>query len=202
MVLVSGNGTNLQALLDAQGRGEFGENKISLVASDKPQAFALERARKAGIETVILTERKRKPLSNEILALAESHKIGLIVCAGFMRIMSGDLLNVYAGRMINLHPALLPKYGGPGMYGEHVHEAVLAAHEKESGCTVHLVTAGVDAGPILVQRKVPVLPNDTPQSLAERIHTDEHIAIVDGLKILLSNLAQSGPGRGASLFPR
>jgi phosphoribosylglycinamide formyltransferase-1 len=188
LVLVSGNGTNLQALLDAQGRGEFGKSAITLVAADNPEAFALERAKKAGVETVLLKEKKRKALSDEILALAQTHQIGVIVLAGFMRILSGSLITTYEGRMLNLHPALLPKFGGPGMYGAHVHQAVLDAGEKESGCTVHLVNAGVDAGPILVQRRVPVLPGDSADSLAERIHKEEHIAIVDGLKILLRKL--------------
>jgi phosphoribosylglycinamide formyltransferase-1 len=96
-----------------------------------------------------------------------------------LSIVEGDLLNVYEGRIINLHPSLLPRHGGAGMHGERVHRAVLAAGERESGCTVHLVDRGTDTGPVLLQRKVPVLPGDTAASLAERIHVEEHIALVE-----------------------
>jgi phosphoribosylglycinamide formyltransferase-1 len=110
------------------------------------------------------------------------------VLAGFLSILVGKIIERYSGRIINLHPSLLPKFGGDGMYGEKVHRAVLAAKEKESGCTVHLVDAGTDTGPILLQRKVPVLPGDTPESLAERIHRKEHTALVDAVKIMTGKL--------------
>jgi phosphoribosylglycinamide formyltransferase-1 len=119
------------------------------------------------------------------LQVAEERDISFIVFAGFMRILDGELLNAYAGRMLNLHPSLLPAFGGPGMFGEHVHRAVLEAGVAESGCTVHILTPEVDGGRILVQRRVPVLPEDSIQSLAERIHAEEHLAIVQGLRLLL-----------------
>jgi len=97
-----------------------------------------------------------------------------------LTIMSGDIITAYSGKMINLHPALLPKFGGPGMWGHHVHEAVLAAGETESGCSIHLVDAGCDTGEVLIQRKVPVLPGDSAETLAGRIYSEEHIAIVEG----------------------
>ena len=203
LVLVSGGGTNHQALIDAQSRGEFAGGKtadgrivsgrISAVLSDRSGAYALQRARTAGI--CALTElpdkslpkaESRRELSDRILRRCREKEIGLIVFAGFLSILTGDIIEAYAERMINLHPALLPKFGGPGMYGEHVHRAVLAAGESESGCTVHLVDSGTDTGPIILQRKVPVLPGDTPQTLAERINKEEHIAIVEAVRVVIS----------------
>ena len=191
MVLVSGGGTNLQALLDAEKTSGLGPGKIVLVVSDRPGVYALERAKTAGVSAVtvepdktIPPEERRHKLSDHILHLAESHHINLIVLAGFLSILKGKIIQQYSGKMINLHPALLPKFGGKGMYGEKVHRAVLDAKEQESGCTVHLVDAGTDTGPILLQRKVPVLSGDTPDSLAERIHKEEHIAIVEAVKMM------------------
>jgi phosphoribosylglycinamide formyltransferase-1 len=193
MALVSGNGTNLQALLDAEKSGGIGPGKITLVVSDRPGIYALERAKAAGVPAFTAEldkntgrEERRQALSDYILLLAESHHLGLIVYAGFLWILKGSLIEAYAGRMINLHPALLPKFGGRGMFGEHVHKAVLAAGERESGCTVHLVDAGTDTGPILLQRRVPVLPGDTPETLAERIHKEEHIAIVEAVRMMVT----------------
>jgi len=195
MTLVSGGGTNLQALLDAEKTGGLGSGKIVLVVSDNPKAYALERAKAAGVPAVIVEpdksktrEERRQFISDHILQLAESHHIDLIVYAGFLWILKGKIIEAYSGRMINLHPALLPKFGGKGMYGEHVHRAVLDAGEKESGCTVHLVDAGTDTGPILLQRRVPVLLGDTPDSLAERIHIEEHIAIVEAVKMMAERI--------------
>ena len=201
LVLVSGNGTNLQALIDAEKSGFLGvagsiaAAKISAVLSDRGGVFALERAKASGIPVFIekpdqglAKAERRQEHSDRILRLCAEKQIGLIVLAGFLSILAGDLIKKYSGKMINLHPALLPKFGGQGMYGEKVHRAVLEAGEKESGCTVHLVDAGTDTGPILLQRRLPVLPGDTPESLAERIHKEEHIAIVDGIKIMLGRI--------------
>jgi phosphoribosylglycinamide formyltransferase-1 len=192
LVLVSGSGTNLQALLDAEKCGGLGSGKIALVVSDRPGIFALERANAAGVPALAVEldkktgrEERRQALSDRILMLAETHRVDLIVYAGFLRILKGKIIEAYAGRMINIHPALLPKFGGKGMYGEHVHRAVLDAGEKESGCTVHLVDAGTDTGPILLQRKVPVMAGDTPESLAERILKEEHTAIVDAVRMMV-----------------
>jgi phosphoribosylglycinamide formyltransferase-1 len=192
LVLVSGNGTNLQALLDA---GKF---KIAAVLSDRSGAYALERARAAGISAFVEKPNHRLPkpewqreLSDRILRLCHEKEIGLVVLAGFLSILSGAILEEYSGRIINLHPALLPRFGGEGMYGERVHRAVLAAGETESGCTIHFVDAGTDTGPILLQRKVPVLLGDTPETLAERVHSVEHIAIVEGVIIMVEQLGGS-----------
>jgi len=205
LVLVSGGGTNLQALINAQASGAFEDGMnaggihasgvIAAVISDREGAYALERARAAGIpafvekpDSNLAKPERRVELSDRILRLCREKQIGLIVYAGFLSILAGDIIKEYAGRMINLHPALLPKFGGEGMYNNHVHRAVLAAGETESGCTVHLVDAGTDTGQILLQRRVPVLPGDTSESLAERIHTEEHIAIVDAVKMMIKNI--------------
>jgi len=212
LVLVSGNGTNLQALIDAQAGGRFGGSnaasgtnaagknsggkiaagRIAAVLSDREGAYALERAKLAGIPAFVEIpdpglpkDERRRELSDRILRLCREKQIGLIVFAGFLSILKGDIIETYAGSIINLHPALLPKFGGQGMYGERVHRAVLEAGETESGCTVHLVDSGTDTGPILLSRKVPVLPGDTPESLAQRIHKEEHLAIVEGVLMMI-----------------
>jgi phosphoribosylglycinamide formyltransferase-1 len=199
LVLVSGSGTNLQALIDAEKSGRFAAEdpdreggRIVAVISDKAGVYALERARSAGIPALteepdkrLPKEERRRELSDRILRIARERNAGLLVLAGFLSILAGDLIGEYGGRIINIHPSLLPKYGGKGMYGAKVHEAVLASGEKESGCTVHLVDAGTDTGPILLQRKVPVLEGDTAETLAERIHGEEHIAIVDAAAAMI-----------------
>ena len=212
LVLVSGSGSNLQALIDAQAQGEFestgfsaytsaaGKNaaRISAVISSHEGVYAIERAKAAQIpffvekpDMNLPKPERRIELSDRILAHCRKMHIGLVVYAGFLSILSGDIIQEYAGKMINIHPALLPKFGGHGMYGIHVHKAVLAANESESGCTVHLVDAGTDTGKILLQRKVPVLADDTPESLAKRILIEEHIAIVDGVKMMIGQLGGS-----------
>jgi phosphoribosylglycinamide formyltransferase-1 len=195
LVLVSGGGTNLQALIDAEKEGRLGSGHIAAVIADRSGAYALKRARAAGINAFVETtnrelpaEARRRDLSDRLLGSAREADAGLIVLAGFLTIVEGDILNVYEGRIINIHPSLLPKYGGKGMYGHRVHRAVLAAGERESGCTAHLVDAGADTGPILLQRRVPVLPDDTADSLAERIHVEEHIAIVEAAALMARTL--------------
>lgn len=199
VVLVSGNGTNLQALLDAERSGRLGNARIALVISDRSGAYALERSKQAGKAALVLEtnhslpkEARRRDLSDRILAEAQRLSAEGIVLAGFLSILQGPILQIYQGRIINIHPSLLPKFGGPGMYGERVHRAVLDAGESVSGCTVHIVDQGTDTGPILLQRTVPVLPEDNPDSLAERIHTEEHRAIVDGVLELARRLGHTG----------
>ena len=207
-VLVSGGGTNLQALIDAEDAGRqvytetnvisVSDYKIVLVVADR-KCFALERARKHNIPASLVspsadvsrTERRRH-ISDQVLALAREYQADALVLAGFLTIMSGPVITEYAGRIVNLHPALLPKFGGPGMWGHHVHEAVLAAGETESGCTIHLVDSGCDSGPILLQKKVPVLPGDTADALAARISGEEHLAIVEGVRLLARRLSENG----------
>jgi phosphoribosylglycinamide formyltransferase-1 len=187
LVLVSGGGTNLQALIDAEKAGRLGAGHIVGVISDRRSAYALERAKSAGIP--VLVEKAGSGLSDRLLRDAREMDAGLVILAGFLAILEGEIIKAYGGRILNLHPSLLPKFGGPGMYGKRVHQAVLAAGETESGCTVHLVDAGTDTGPVLLQRKVPVLPSDTADSLAERIHKEEHIAIVEAATVMVERLS-------------
>jgi len=189
-VLVSGGGTNLQALIDAQEKYE-----IVAVIADR-ECYATERARKGGIPALfalppagVPRTEARLAVSDRILEIAREYKADALVLAGFLTIISGSVITEYANRIVNLHPALLPKFGGKGMWGHHVHEAVLASGDRESGCTIHLVDSGCDTGPILLQKKVPVLPGDTAETLAARISGEEHEAIVEGTKLLAERLA-------------
>jgi len=195
MALVSGGGTNFQALLDAEKAGKLGPGSLAVAVSDRREAYALERAKQWGIPVYVQEpdkslpiDKRRIELSDRICTIARENNISLIVLAGYLSILAGKILKYYAGRIINLHPSLLPKYGGMGMYGERVHRAVLDAGEKESGCTVHLVDAGTDTGAILLQRKVPVLTGDTPDALADRIHEQEHIAIVEATALMAERI--------------
>jgi phosphoribosylglycinamide formyltransferase-1 len=197
-VLVSGGGTNLQALIDAEAAAREAGGaiyEIALVVADREGTYAIERARKAGIPAELALPPKgvprpeaRRAVSDRVLELARDQGVEAIVLAGFLTIMSGPIIEEFSGRILNIHPALLPKFGGPGMWGHHVHEAVLASGDSESGCTVHIADSGCDTGPILLQRRVPVLPGDTPDSLAGRIHAEEHLAIVEGTKLLAARL--------------
>ena len=195
-VLVSGGGTNLQALIDYMKENADCPYSIEVVISSTKNAYSLERAAAAGIASEIKSpfsvmgkekaqsssrEEKNIAVSDAILESCKDRKIDVIVLAGYLSVLAGKIITEYSGRIINLHPALLPKFGGVGMWGHNVHEAVLAAGEKESGCTVHLVDSGCDTGKILVQKKVPVLPGDTVDSLYARIAPEEHKAIVEGL---------------------
>ena len=199
-VLVSGGGTNLQALIDYEKeQGDKCPYEIVIVISDHKDANALERAAKAGIPSAITSpysvmgkevaqaasrDEKRTAVSNAVLALCRKNDVQVVVQAGWLTVLAGDILKEYSGKIINLHPALLPKFGGVGMWGHHVHESVLAAGEKESGCTIHLVSGECDGGKILIQKKVPVMPGDDPDSLYARIAPEEHKAIVEGLLLL------------------
>lgn len=181
-VLVSGTGTTLQALIDAIDAGRLPLG-IARVISDRPGVAALERARRSGIPAVVV-ERRAAALSRRISEAIPS-EVSLVVLAGFLSILEEPMLSRFPRRIINLHPALLPGYGGAGMYGERVHRAVIAAGESESGCTVHYVDAGTDTGEIILQRRVPVLPDDTPGSLRERIGPVEREALVEALLTIL-----------------
>ncbi len=199
-VLVSGDGTNLQALIDFQlSEGENCPYEIVIVISDHKDAYALTRSANANIPTAITSpysvmgkeiaqdatrEEKRLAVSNAVLELCSKNNVDVIVQAGWLTVLSGQIISTYANKIINLHPALLPKFGGVGMWGHHVHEAVLQSGETESGCTIHLVNGECDGGKILIQKKVPVLQGDTPDSLYERIAPTEHEAIVEGLLML------------------
>jgi formyltetrahydrofolate-dependent phosphoribosylglycinamide formyltransferase len=167
-VFASGGGTNLEALLEALDPQPAAE--IALVVSDRDRVFALERAARHGVATAIVTHDD----GESIVELLETHAIDWVVLAGYLRIVPPAVVQRYRGRMLNIHPALLPKFGGPGMYGERVHAAVLEAGESESGATVHLVDELYDHGPIVAQRKVRVHPDDSPERLAARVLEVEH----------------------------
>ena len=166
-VLVSGGGTNLQALLDNLKNSP--EARVARVISNRPDAGALERARRAGVPTTVL----RDPADAAEL-LAALREGDLVVLAGYLKLVPPPVVSHFRGRMINIHPALLPDFGGPGMYGHHVHEAVLASGAKVSGATVHFVDASFDSGKIIAQEQVPIEPGDTPDSLAARVLEVEH----------------------------
>ena len=171
-VLVSGGGTNLQALLDAQDRGEIENGRIAAVISSSPRAYALERAKKAGVPGYVLEKRDFPDdagLTRALVALLKKLEIDLVVMAGYMTIVTGELFQAYENAVINIHPSLIPSFCGRGCYGLHVHEKALAYGVKVSGATVHFVTQECDAGPIILQDTVEVLPDDTPEALQRRI---------------------------------
>ena len=171
-VLVSGGGTNLQALIDAENRGALGDGKITLVIASKPGVYALERAANAGIEGRVLARKEFDSIASYSKALADTmtaEKIDLVVLAGFLTIFDEQVYEAFPNRILNVHPALIPSFCGKGFYGLHVHEAALAKGVKVSGATVHIVTPECDAGPIVLQKAVEVKQDDTPETLQRRI---------------------------------
>ena len=171
-VLVSGGGTNLQALIDAEKRGELGNGKISLVIASKPGVYALERAANNGIQSMVLARKEYESISAYSKALAdalEAADTDLVVLAGFLTIIDEQVYERFPNKILNVHPALIPSFCGKGFYGLHVHEAALAKGVKVSGATVHIVTPECDAGPIVLQKAVAVKQDDTPETLQRRI---------------------------------
>ncbi len=170
-VLVSG-GTNLQALIDAQGRGEIPDGQIAAVISSSPDAFALERAKKAGIPGYVINRKEFASNQAMTVALTQQLKeldIGLVVLAGFMYILTPELIDAYPNAILNVHPALIPSFCGEGFYGLHVHEAALAYGVKVTGATVHFVSEDCDGGPIVLQQAVPIEEGDTAEVLQRRV---------------------------------
>lgn len=171
-VLVSGGGTNLQALIDAQARGEIKNGTIAAVISSSPSAYALQRAEKAGIPGYVVSRKDYASNREMTIALARQLReldIGLIVLAGFMYVLTEELVQAYPNAIINIHPALIPSFCGEGYYGLHVHERALAYGVKVSGATVHFVSEECDGGPIILQKAVEVKEDDTPETLQRRI---------------------------------
>lgn len=171
-VLVSGGGTNLQALIDAQGRGEIPDGQIAAVISSSPDAFALERAKKAGIPGYVINRKDFASNQAMTVALTQQLKeldIGLVVLAGFMYILTPELIDAYPNAILNVHPALIPSFCGEGFYGLHVHEAALAYGVKVTGATVHFVSEDCDGGPIVLQQAVPIEEGDTAEVLQRRV---------------------------------
>ena len=182
-VLVSGGGTNLQSIIDAVKVGEL-DCKVEMVISSKDGVYALERAKEAGRDTYVVSKKEYgENQSNRILELTEG-KVDLIVLAGYLSILDGEILDKFKNRIINIHPSLIPSFCGPKMYGLHVHEAAIKKGVKISGCTVHFVNNEVDGGAIILQEAVPVYFEDSAEDLQKRILVKEHLLLPKAIKLI------------------
>lgn len=191
-VLVSGGGTNLQEIIDNIENKRL-NCKIEYIIADR-DCYSLERGRKYNIKSVLLDKKEYgNKLSNEINKVLEN-KVDLIVLAGYLSIVDKDFISNWNNKIINIHPSLLPKYGGKGMYGMNVHEAVIANKEKKSGCTVHFVDVDIDTGKILLQRKVDVSNNETPESLQKKVLKEEHQLLIEAIEKVISDSVISNKG--------
>ena len=187
-VLVSGSGSNLQSIIDNIEQGNL-NCKITYVIADI-YCYGLERAKNHKIKNIMLDRKLfKEKLSDEISSILENNeeKTDYIVLAGYLSILSNSFIEKWTEKIINIHPSLLPKFGGKGMYGMNVHRAVIEAKEKESGATIHFVDSGIDTGKIITQVKVPVLENDSPEDLQKRVLEQEYKLLIKGIKILLEN---------------
>ncbi len=185
-VLVSGGGTNLQAVIDNIAHGELSGAQIVQVISSREGAFALERAAKAGIKGKVVKD------TETLLKELAAENTDLIVLAGYMKVLEPAVIQAYRRRIVNIHPSLIPKYCGKGFYGKRVHQAVLDGGETVSGATVHFVDEGVDTGEIILQRQVPVEPGDTADTLAARVLKTEHVLLSEGIKTVMAQLPEKG----------
>lgn len=184
----SHGGSNLQAILDACGN-RLPKVSVALVISNNSDSFALERARKAGVPAFHVSLRQyqdQEQMDEAILGLLQSHGVNFITLCGYMKKMGNRIIDAYSGRIINIHPALLPAYGGKGMFGMHVHEAVLRAGETRTGATVHLVNREYDQGPVLLQEVIRIRKGETPESLRDRVLQVEHRLYVKTLEKISS----------------
>ncbi len=195
-VLASGSGTNFQAIVDRIAAGQLNARVMVLICNNR-NAFVLERARQVGIRAEHWSETlagSRQKFVEGLLNTLRENKVELIVLAGYMKLLPEEVVREFHGRILNIHPALLPKFGGQGMYGMFVHEAVIAARETESGATIHFVDAEYDRGPVFLQRTVPVLPNDTPESLRERVLKLEHELLPEAIAKFAAERRVLSPG--------
>lgn len=195
-VLASGSGTNFQAIVDKIAAGQLNARIMVLICNNR-NAFVLERARQVGIRAEHWSETlagSRQKFVEGLLNTLREAKVELVVLAGYMKLLPAEVVREYHGRILNIHPALLPKFGGQGMYGMFVHEAVIAAKETESGATIHFVDAEYDRGPIFLQRSVPVLPDDTPESLRERVLKLEHELLPEAIAKFAAEMRMPAPG--------
>ena len=193
-VLVSGGGTALQSIIDAVENKEI-DCKIEMVISSKEGVYSLERAKKHGIESHVITKKEYKDKqSDKILSLVDG-KVDLIVLAGYLSILDGEILEKFKNRIINIHPSLIPSFCGPNMYGLKVHEAAIKKGVRFSGCTVHFVNNEVDGGAIILQEAVPVYFEDTPETLQARILEKEHIILPKAVKLISENKVKVIDGR-------
>ncbi len=184
-VLVSGGGSNLQSIIDAIEKKEL-MAEISIVIADRP-AGGLKRAEKHRIPSVLLDRKKYGSDLSQVISDNIPDDTDLIILAGYLSILSRDFIRIWQGKIINIHPALLPDFGGKGMYGMNVHKAVIQAGRTESGCTVHYVDTGIDTGHIILQRTVDVKPDDTPEDLQKRVLDQEHILLVESIAYIIEN---------------
>lgn len=193
-VLVSGGGTNLQALIDAQNTGALHSGEIALVLSSNPDAYALERARRANIPAEVCSRKElgsQEAFEAAIHRALARHSVHLIVLAGFMSILSEDFTRRWPGRILNVHPSLIPSFCGKGMYGLRVHEAALSKGVKVTGATVHFVNEIPDGGEILLQKAVDVLPGDTPQTLQKRVMEQaEWVLLPQAVELVCAKIAE------------
>lgn len=180
-ILISGRGSNMAAIIDAVNRGEIPDSRVAIVISDKPNAAGLIKAAERGVETKVIERlgRSREDHDKEIISVLKDREVDLVCLAGYMRLLSPLFISSFPEKIINIHPSLLPSY--PGL---NVHERVLEAGEKITGCTVHFVNEELDAGPVILQRKVEVNIDDTPETLSERVLAIEHLAYIEALKII------------------
>lgn len=190
--LASGGGTNLQAIIDHIKAGQL-QAEIVAVISNVPGAGALERAAQQGLPAFTVNHRgfaSREEFDSRLAEIIDRQGAQLICLCGFLRILSPSFIDRYIKRIINIHPALLPDFGGKGFFGHRVHQAVLASGAKESGCTVHFVDKEVDHGPIILQHRVPVLPSDTPDTLAARVLEQEHLAYSRAIALITPSILE------------
>lgn len=189
-VLVSGGGTTLQNLAEVIARGEL-PAVIACVIASNPTCFGIQRAKNLGLPVQVITRKEAGSLeafSQQIADALRRHDVDLALMAGFLSLWT--IPPDFAGRVMNIHPALLPKFGGKGMHGHHVHEAVLSAGETESGCTVHYADNSYDTGPMILQKKVAVLPGDTAEALAARVFEQERIAYPEAIRLFIEKIRQ------------
>lgn len=201
-VLASGSGTNLQAIMDGCSRGEI-RGQVVVVISNNPKARALDRARLAGIPAVAMHHRAfpdRDTFDAKLVEILHSYEVDLVCLAGFMRVLGPSFIRQFPDRIMNIHPALLPAFGGLGMFGDRVHQTVLDSGVRFSGCTIHFANEAPDGGPIILQAIVPVLDTDTAQSLAERILVEEHRLYPEAVKLFAEGRLQV-EGRRVRILP-
>lgn len=184
MILISGSGSNMQAVIDACQSGWLENAEVVAVVSSNAEALGIEKALAKGIPAFVYADKKGR--DQKILALAKLFGVDFIVLAGYLGIVSPSLINAYKNRIINIHPSLLPKHGGKGMYGMKVHESVIAGGDKVSGATVHFVDIGIDEGDIIMQRTVEVDEGDCAVELQKKVLWIEHGLLVDALEMILS----------------
>lgn len=199
-VLVSGSGTNLQTLIDAQANHAL-KGEIVLVISNRKSAFALERAKNTGIKALHLSRKSfesDQAFDSFLLKTLQNHAIELIVLAGYLRILSPELTRAYPNRIINIHPSLLPDFGGEGFYGMHVHQAVHASGARKSGATVHFVNEGIDTGPIILQKEIPLEPNWTPEDIQAAVLKIEHQLLPKAVSLICEQIIQSTKNQNLS----